>query len=129
VKDLDYNIGSARVGSLRWPVTIARRVAAPDSGVSLTESLANPQTVHATIEPLGPMTWLAGMQTDRPITHRIVVRWLPGVDQTWIIVRTTFQPDMSSLLEVYRIRKIAELGGRKRFLEFMAEEETRIPTP
>lgn len=83
-------------------------------------------TVHADIQPIAPMTFVAGQQTDRPITHRIIIRWLDWLDQTWVIIRRTTRPDdQTKRQEVYRVRRVAEIEGRKRFLELLVELEGR----
>ncbi len=116
---------SPTIGSLRWPVRIARRVQTPDSGVSINEDLVYLLQVHADIRSIGPMTFLAGAQTDRPITHRIYIRWLDWIDMRNVIVRQTLRLDQTARLEIFRIRKISEFEGRKRFLEILAELEHR----
>lgn len=113
------------IGDLRWPVTIAKRVQAAAGTATISESLTNILRTHASIKSLGPMTFLAGEQTDRPISHRIYIRWLDWLDLTHVILRQTIRLDQTSRLEVFRIRKIGEVDGRKRFLEILAEQELR----
>ncbi len=114
-----------RIGELRWPVTIAKRVQAAAGTATISESLTNLLAVHASIKSLGPMTFLAGEQTDRPVTHRIYIRWIDWLDLTHVIVRQTIRLDLTVRLEVFRLRKIGEVDGRKRFLELLAEQELR----
>jgi len=113
------------IGALRWTVQIATRVHAPAGSATIAESYTDLQTVRADIQPLGPMTFLTGQQTDRPITHRVIIRWLDWVDQTNVIVRNTQRRDGTVRKEIYRIRKVAEIAGRQRFLELLVEEESR----
>lgn len=115
------------IGALRWPVVIARRVQTADGagGSSLGESLTDVMQVRADIQPIGPMTFLAGQQTDRPITHRVRLRWLDWIDETYVLVRRTLRADSSLRTEVFRIRRVKEVGGRKRFIEIEAEQESR----
>ena len=114
-----------RIGDLRWPVQIAKRLQAPAGTSTISESLTNILQVHASIKSLGPLTFLAGEQTDRPVTHRIYIRWLDWLDLTHVIVRQTVRLDLTARLEVFRLRKIGEVDGRKRFLEILAELEMR----
>ena len=114
-----------QIGKLRWPVTIAKRVQAPSGNASISETLTTLLTVHANIQPLGPMTFVAGAQTERPITDRITIRWLDWLDLTHVIVRQTIRLDQTARLEVFRIRKIGEVDGRKRYLEILCELEIR----
>ena len=104
---------------------IAKRVQAPAEPATIAESLTNIMAVHADIQPLGPMTFLGGEATDRPITDRIYIRWLDWLDLTHVIVRSTLRLNQTQRLEVFRIRKIGEYQGRKRFLEILAELEHR----
>jgi head-tail adaptor len=113
------------IGELRWPVAIAKREQAAAGTSTISESLTNIVQVHASIKSLGPLTFLAGEQTDRPVTHRIYIRWLDWLDLRYVIVRQTIRLDQSVRLEVFRLRKIGEVDGRKRFLEILAELESR----
>jgi head-tail adaptor len=116
---------AVEIGSLRWPVTIAKRVQAAAGASTISESLTNLLQVHASLKSLGPLTFLTGQQTDRPVTHRIYIRWLDWLDLTHVIVRQTLRLNQTPRLEVFRIRKIGEVDGRKRFLEILAELELR----
>lgn len=71
------------------------------------------------------MTFLTGQQTDRPITHRVMIRWLDWLDERYVIIRRSLRPDQSARDEVFRIRKIGEVEGRKRFMELLVEQESR----
>lgn len=113
------------IGSLRWPVTIAKRIQAAAGASTITETLTDIITVRADVQPLGPMTFIAAQQTDRPLTHKIRIRWLDWLDLTHIIIRRTIRPDLTTREEIFRIRKIGEIDGRKRFCEILAEMEHR----
>ena len=113
------------IGSLRWKVQIAQRVHTAAGAATIAETLIEPVTVRADVQPLGPMTFLAAQQTDRPIPHKIRIRWLDWLDQTFVILRNTIRADRTVREELFRIRKIGEVDGRKRFLELLCELETR----
>ncbi len=117
--------GRAQIGSLRWPVTIAKRVQATAGTASISETLSDIISVRADIQPLGPMTFIGSMQTDQPLTHKITVRWLDWLDLTYVIVRKTVRTDGTVRSEIFRIRKIGEIDGRKRFVSILAELEFR----
>lgn len=117
--------GAVPIGRLRWPVAIATRVQRPDGGTSIDESFEDVQHVRADIQPIGPMTFVGSAQTDTPITHRILLRWLDWIDQRHVVLRRTIRPDGSQRTEVFRIRKVEEIDGRKRFVRLLAEEERR----
>lgn len=114
-----------KIGDLRWPVIIAKRVQSPAGTSTISETLEDIQEVRADVQSLGALTFVSGQQTDRPITHRITIRWLDWLDQTQVIVRRTYRLDRTIREEVFRIRKVAEINGRKRFLEILAEQESR----
>ena len=81
--------------------------------------------VHADIQPIGAQTFYLGMQTDRPITHRIRIRWRDNIDQVHAVIRWTQRTDSTTRMEVFRVRRVAELLGRKRFLSLECQQESR----
>ena len=114
-----------RIGSLRWPVIVARRRQNFDGpeGISIFEDWVQVEIVHAEIIPISALTFYGAVQVDMPVTHRITTRWLNYLDQTDIIARTTVLPNGELRGELYRIRRIKELNGRKRFTSLDAELE------
>lgn len=118
--------GRVRIGQLRWPVTIATRTQVPDPfGPGLKDVLDALPTVHADIDPIGPLTFYAAAQTDRPVTHIVRMRWMDWIDTTCVIFRTTTRPDGTFRSEVFRVRRVKEDDGRKRFIDLECEQESR----
>ena len=113
------------IAELRWLVLLARRDQLPDDFAGIDEPLVDAVRVHAKIEDLYPQTFYAAAQTDRPVTHMIWVRWRGWLDTTHVIIRTTRLPIGSPRTELFRIRRVKELNGRKRFLAIEAELEKR----
>ena len=135
------------IGRLRWPVTLAVRVQTPQIapspttaalvGTGITETLASsddlevlgiPESqvgikVYADVQAVGGLTFWGAEQTDTPITHRIFMRWHDYLDQTKVVVRETLRPNGTTRREIFRVRRIKELGGRKRFVMIEAELE------
>lgn len=113
------------IGRLRWTVSLFRRdqSAGPQGGI--LEVAANAKRVHCDIQPLAPMTFLEGEQTDTPITHRVLMRWVDWLDYRYAMVRQTRRRDGTVRAELFRIRRIAEFQGRKQFVELLVEEERR----
>ena len=107
------------LSSLRWPVTLAQRVQAPDGDGSTVETLINPVTVHASIESIGMSTFWGATQIEG-VSHRIRMRWQAYLDQTFVVIRVTATPDGESRSETFRVRRVKEIGGRKRFVEIEA---------
>jgi head-tail adaptor len=142
---LDRSYEEPAIGTLRWQVNICTRSQAPalnfpfgfvsgllagfgqpfgDAQVGIVETITVVATVHADVQAIGALTFWNTQQTDTPVTHRIRMRWQDYLDNTHVIQRTTARPsDGSSRTETFRIRRIKELAGRKRFVEIEAELE------
>ena len=112
------------IGSLRWRVAVCSRPQAQSGTTGIAETLVTIATVWADVQPIGALTFWSAQQTDTPVTHRIRMRWLDYLDNTHVITRASTRPDGSTRTEVFRVRRIKELGGRKRFVEIEAELET-----
>lgn len=121
----DFNPAASEptIGSLRWPVTIARRRQTPDSGTSILDTYEFIETVRASVTPIGDMIFYGAEQADSPVTHRIICRWLDYLVQGLVILRSTLLPTGGQRNEVFRVRRIKERNGRKRFVEILAELE------
>ena len=66
---------------------------------------------------------------DTPVTHLIRLRWADYVETTNVIMRTTTRPTDGTLrTELYRVRRVKELAGRKRFIELECELEKALTT-
>lgn len=112
------------IGSLRWLVTLYRRNQAPDPSLGITEDLVRIADVHADIQPTYPGTFYNSAAIDTPVSHLIRTRWLDYVETTHVIMRTTTRPnDGTQRTELYRVRRVKEIAGRKRFAEFECELE------
>jgi head-tail adaptor len=116
--------GSSGIGALRWLVTLYRRDQAPGPGNAIAENLVPIATVHADIQPTYPTTFYASAQIDIPVTHLVRLRWADYVENIHVIMRTTERPtDQTLRTELFRVRRIKEVGGRKRFTELEVELE------
>jgi head-tail adaptor len=115
-----------QIGKLRWPVIIAQRDQTAVAGGGMQEQLTEIITVRADVQPVGPMTFYGSAQVDTPVTHKVTVRWLDWLDATHVIIRDTARPDRTIRREVFRIRRVMELDGRKRFALMECELEKRI---
>jgi hypothetical protein len=117
------------LGALRWQVKLCQRIQTPSlSDTAITEDFVTLAIVHADIQPTYPSTFYLGVQVDTPVTHLIRMRWNDYVETTNIVTRTTTRPtDGTNRTEIYRVRRVKEIGGRKRFIEIEAELE-RVKT-
>lgn len=116
------------IGQLRWLVTLYRRDQAPAANGGITENLVPIANVHADVQATYPGTFYASAQVDTPVTHLIRMRWQDYLENVFVIARSTLRPsDGTMRTELYRVRRIKEIGGRKRFVEIEAELE-RVAT-
>lgn len=112
------------IGSLRWLVTLFRRDQMPGPDGAVSERFHRLAKVHADIQPTYPSTFYLSAQIEGPITHMIRLRWQDYPETTNVITRTTRRPSDDSLrAEIFRVRRVKEVGGRKRFVEIEAEFE------
>ena len=114
-----------RVGQLRWPVIVARRRENfdPPGGISIFEDWVQVELVHAEILPISALTFYGAEQVDMPVTHRITTRFLGYLDNTFVIARNAVIPGGAVRGELFRIRRVKELNGRKRFTSLDVELE------
>jgi hypothetical protein len=121
-----------RIGQLRWPVMLARRrqlFNTEPGSVGQREDWIDVEVVRCDIQSIAPMTFYGAVQVDRPApSHRIFMRWVGFLDQSNAILRDTRLPDGSSRTEVFRVRRVREVNGRKRFTELECDlEKTTLP--
>ena len=122
------------VSRLRWRVQLGQRVQSPESSGGITEQFQGLREIWADIQPVGAMTFWGAMQIDSPVTHRITMRWISYIDNTWAVLRATQPPSLAESAptdqgyqapryEVFRVRRVLELDGRKRFTVLDCELE------
>lgn len=112
------------IAALRWQVSLYRRDQVPGPNSAIAENLVLIATVHADIQSTYPGTFYNSAQIDTPVTHLIRTRWLDYLENVHVIMRTTTRPtDDTNRTELYRVRRVKEVGGRKRFTEFECELE------
>ena len=117
---------SVAIGRLRWLVLLATRdQTAQLLGTGIDEVLQDLQPVHADVQPVGALTFWgqAGEQIDSPITHRIFIRWVDYLENTQVVVRRTQRRDLAWRTELFRVRRVREVAGRKRFVILEVELE------
>jgi hypothetical protein len=112
------------IGALRWPVTLYERQQAPGPDGAISEHLMPLARVHADIQPTYPGTFYLSAQIETPVSHLIRMRWHDYLPLTNVIIRATKRPGDDTLRgEIFRVRRLKELAGRKRFAEVEAELE------
>jgi head-tail adaptor len=116
------------IKDLRWRVTLAQRVQSPDSTVGINETWVGQIDLWASIKSVGALTFwgiTSAAQAERPVTHTIILRWIGYIDNTYAILRKTQFPAIGqpSRVEVFRIRRVTEWAGRKRWTVLDTELE------
>ena len=112
------------IASLRWLVTLYRRDQAPGPNGAIQDDLVPIANVQADVQPTYSTTHYLSAQVDTPVTHLIRIRWLDYIENTHVIMRSTWRPtDGTCRTEQFRVRRIKEVGGRKRFAEIEVELE------
>ena len=105
-----------RIGELRHRLTIQAERAASDGGGGLSDPWADPVTVATVwgkVEPLTGTEHLRAMQIEDRLSHRIVIRYRPGITPA---MRVRFGS------RVFNIRAAIDREERGRFLELLCEE-------
>jgi head-tail adaptor len=121
---VDESGGGVRIGRLRWLVTFVTRQQTPQvGGTGIDETPVQPRLVHAEITSVTDATFWGAAQTETPITHAITMRWQDYPDQTIAVVRSTNLPGGGVRTETFRVRKVSELGGRKRYVRLLCQLE------
>lgn len=98
-----------------------QRPAAASAGID--ESFVEVEQVWANILPVGTMTFWGGVQVDSPVTHRIWTRWIDYLDNRHAVLRDVTLPGGGTRREIFRVRRVVEDQGRKRFTMIEAELE------
>lgn len=100
-------------GDLNRRVTLRLRTDFPAAGGDLGSEFSEQRSRWAHIEPVGSVVYSAGVQADNIVTHRITLRYLPGITDAHEVVHGQ---------TVYRVRRVTDLGGAGRFTQLEVEE-------
>lgn len=119
-----------RIGQLRYRVKLMQVSAVPSpTSPNQEDTFLEIATVYADVVPVGTQTWLAGQiagtqyQTEfDAITHRITIRYHPGLDRFSYVSRERIRPDGVPTIERYRVHRTERWEGRDRFLIIDAEQ-------
>jgi head-tail adaptor len=115
---------SVPIGTLRWRLTLANRVQTAESdNAGILENYVMLTTVYGNVQPIRPSTFWLAQATDSPVSHLIQMRWVSYLDNTQAVLRKTILRNGVERFEIFRVRRIKELGGRKRLVEIEAEFE------
>lgn len=102
-----------QAGELDKRVTFRRVRHLPVANGALEAEFPETFDRWAKIVPVGTAAYLAGVQTENKITHRVLVRYLNGVGTDFEIVRRGV---------VYRVERSEPLKGGRDFTVFEVEQ-------
>ena len=105
-----------RLGPLRHRVIVALRQDVPDAFTDLDTILVDPAPRWADIQVASGATWVGTQQTGTVVTHRIVVRYLPGI---------TSDHEVSEGTRRFRIRRVSDWQERGAWTILDCEELQR----
>jgi hypothetical protein len=118
------------IASLRWVVQLYMRTQVPAASGGLSESLVLIASTHGDVQPSWASTFNDSKAIDQPISHIICTRWVDYIENTSVIFRSTLRPaDNTFRTELFRVRRVKEVGGRKRFSAIECELEASKTTP
>lgn len=100
-------------GELNRRILLRKRSDFPIDDAGIDSAFSDQKPRWAKITPIGTAVYTAGVQTDSKVTHQITLRYLPGLDDSYEVVRGA---------TVYRIRRLTAMNGGTRFTVLEAEE-------
>jgi head-tail adaptor len=101
------------IGELNKLVQIRQRTDQPAEDFGTAPTFPEAVDRWAKIEPVGSAIYAGSVQIDATVTHRITVRTLAGV---------TDQHEAVHGATVYRVRRVTDLNGARRFTVLDVEE-------
>ena len=109
----DLTMREPSPGELDRRITLRLRtdIPAPDQG--LDSLFTEEKKRWARIQPVGTAVYANGVQTDVKITHRVTFYYLKGMSEAHEVVHGG---------AVYRVRRVADMNGRRRFTLLEVEE-------
>lgn len=105
-----------QAGQLKHRVVIALRSDVPDAFTGLDAVFSNPRSVWAGLFPVSGATWLGSQQVGTQVTHRIVVRFQPGI---------TSNHEITKGLRRFRISRVSDWEERGIWTVMECEELQR----
>ena len=109
------------IGKLNRRVKIFHTMSVPDERLGFSKASVREDVVWGRLEPVGSCIYFGSEQIESGVTHRVIVRSMPG---------RTGPRDFKGVTElmiegvIYRLRRVADLGGLDRFTVLDVEEKT-----
>lgn len=109
------------IGKMNRRIKIFHTMSVPDERLGFSKASVREDVVWGRLEPVGSCIYFGSKQIESGVTHRVIVRSMPG---------RTGPRDFKSVTElmiegvIYRLRRVADLGGLDRFTVLDVEEKT-----
>ncbi|AMW34287.1 phage head closure protein [Haematospirillum jordaniae] len=102
------------IGDLNQRIALLSWQDCPDQETGLLALYRTEAEIWARVEPVGGAVYLGSQQIGQTITHRITMRWREGITAEHVIRHRG---------RCFRIRRITDLNGWRRFSVLDVEEE------
>ena len=109
------------IGKMNRRIKIFHTMSVPDERLGFSKASVREDVVWGRLEPVGSCIYFSSKQIESGVTHRVIVRSMPG---------RTGPRDFKGVTElmiegvIYRLRRVADLGGLDRFTVLDVEEKT-----
>lgn len=100
-------------GELNRRITIRLRADVPAQDMGLASVFSESKNRWAKIEPVGTAIYANSVQTENKLTHRITLRYHPGITDAHEVVHGQ---------TLYRVKRSADLNGAHRFTVLEVED-------
>lgn len=109
------------IGKMNRRIKIFHTMSVPDERLGFSKASVREDVVWGRLEPVGSCIYFGSKQIESGVTHRVIVRTMSG---------RTGPRDFKGVTElmiegvIYRLRRVADLGGLDRFTVLDVEEKT-----
>lgn len=103
------------IGQFKSRVTLHLWQDRPADGGGIDPQTTKQNTLWAKIEPVGGGIYVGGLQVGHVVTHRITIRYRPGITTSHIVRHGC---------AVYRVKRVTDVNGAGRFSMLEVEEES-----
>ena len=109
------------IGKMNRRIKIFHTMSVPDERLGFSKASVREDVVWGRLEPVGSCIYFGSKQIESGVTHRVIVRSMPGRTG-----RRDFKGVTELMIEgvIYRLRRVADLGGLDRFTVLDVEEKT-----
>ena len=115
-----------KLGDFRWNITLATRQSVPAEGGGFIDQIGNQRNdVPAAIEPIAGTRFFKAHQVFNDATHEVTIRYEDAVEMFDIIIRYSVEPDGREVQEIFHVKEMIDMDGRKQFLKIQCTLEQR----